>query len=341
MDIEFALQPMIEQEQKISPKSAKVKVAKSISAKGHSTQIMTKVGLEEVERTLAGHIVAVTYLVSLQDGYKVIDVSPSLEYLGITAENWGVNGRFGFKSLHEDDRDQLENKFRESCITGRTFFCDYRLRCPNGEVRWFRDTAAVVMDKDGKAAFLRGIMLDVTDAKAMEDELTKHRRHLEQKIRQRTEVMERRIAVLESCNLTLAQEVAALKTENTKLKITQVQQDENASPLASSVARVVLDQDAWIIEMNEEAVRLSGWDARSAIGHKFDEVIHLVGTDIKPLLQVFDPSRDEDREVRFDNAVIKYLDGHSVPVSGRLVPLEFLEHNRGFALSLAERRTQV
>ncbi|MDD5323529.1 MAG: hypothetical protein PHD43_23570 [Methylococcales bacterium] len=80
------------------------------------------------------------------------------------------------------------------------------------------DETSVVSDESGATLFIREALRDITEMKAMEDELNEHRYYLERKVEQRTEQLMKRLALLESCNATLCDKLALAHKEIAALK---------------------------------------------------------------------------------------------------------------------------
>ena len=158
---------------------------------------------EEKYRNLVEHLPSITYIMALEDGGRLKFVSPQIEQLGFAEEDWVDLPDFHVGRIHPDDREQVRQAFLHSFETGEPFRCDYRMFTRDDEVRWFHDEGSVIHDESGNTSYLQGIMLDITDNKAMEEELAEHRYRLELRVERRTELMERRIAVLESANARL------------------------------------------------------------------------------------------------------------------------------------------
>ena len=56
---------------------------------------------------------------------------------------------------------------------------EYRVRCPNGSIRWIYSLGAAIRDEDGNAISVHGIHLDITDRKDAEEALERTRDQLE------------------------------------------------------------------------------------------------------------------------------------------------------------------
>jgi len=166
---------------------------------------------EAMYRTLIEHIQAITYIASPHHGNQITYVSPQIEQLGITPDVWMTNPGQRFQHVHADDREAAEQAFSHTCRSGEAFCQEYRVCRASGEVRWFHDTASVVKDRSGQPMFVQGVMVDITGTKAMEAELDGHRYYMERRVAERTETLSRRVAILESCNAALCDQMEKLR----------------------------------------------------------------------------------------------------------------------------------
>ncbi|MEE9911801.1 MAG: PAS domain S-box protein [Deltaproteobacteria bacterium] len=74
-----------------------------------------------------------------------------------------------------EDRGTVDAKFQKSIQTGCDWNFDCRIRRADGNVRWIWMVGSQHLGPDGKAAFLAGIVQDITDRKETEDELKRSR----------------------------------------------------------------------------------------------------------------------------------------------------------------------
>ncbi|BDA77419.1 PAS domain-containing sensor histidine kinase [Leptospira kobayashii] len=109
--------------------------------------------------------------------------------LGYTVEEWKEPG-FWANHLHPDDRERAV-EYCVSC-TGRLEAHDfeYRFICKDGRVVWLHDLVKVI-SSDGKAEWLRGVMVDVTERKHIEEAILDLNANLERKIEIRTEELKK------------------------------------------------------------------------------------------------------------------------------------------------------
>ena len=130
--------------------------------------------LKEAEaryRTLVEQIPAIVYTAEFgADGHWSY-VSPQIEHLlGFEPEEWVSNASLWFEQLHPDDRDRALEDERRSHSTG-ALTSEYRMIARDGTVKWFRDEAKIVA-VEGLKPFMHGVMYDITDRKAAEEELS-------------------------------------------------------------------------------------------------------------------------------------------------------------------------
>jgi PAS domain-containing protein len=157
---------------------------------------------------LLAHPLAIVYITSCQQDHRMIYVSPQIANLGFIPEAWLGKPDFRLQQVYEEDSGLVGQAFKHSCATAEVFSCHYRLYDHAGKVHWFHDEASVVCDGSGTPLFIRGVMLDITDKKAMEAELTQHRYYLDWNVEKRTEQLVKRVTVLESCNTALCDKLA-------------------------------------------------------------------------------------------------------------------------------------
>jgi PAS domain S-box-containing protein len=103
-------------------------------------------------------------------------VSPQAEQLlGYPVNDWLRDPEFWQNHIHPDDREYAV----QSCVTmaqqGRNHIFDYRMIRADGNVVWVRDIINVTVE-NGKRTTLQGILLDITDEKAREEELRQYKR---------------------------------------------------------------------------------------------------------------------------------------------------------------------
>lgn len=120
------------------------------------------------------------YIASIDAQATHIYVSPRIrEILGFTPDQWCGDPELKLRQMHEDDRAEFLQSVTAMISSGAPLSIDYRLRRADGTLRWFHDEARVATDETGRALFLQGIALDITERKQVQEELTQS--HLELK----------------------------------------------------------------------------------------------------------------------------------------------------------------
>ncbi len=147
---------------------------------------------EERFRQLAENIPEVFWIGTL-DWSRVLYVSPAYEVVwGRSREELYRNGHAWVEGVIAEDRpgvlDALAN--RAGGGLAPIIFPDYRIRRPDGSLRWVAARGFPVADAQGRPYRIAGIAADVTARKHTEEELARHRQHLEDSVRARTEELE-------------------------------------------------------------------------------------------------------------------------------------------------------
>ncbi|WP_417225106.1 diguanylate cyclase domain-containing protein [Amphritea sp.] len=105
-------------------------------------------------------------------------IGPQIEaLLGWPQDSW-VTENDWLNRIHEDDREKCIN----DCIASSRFDdyeLDYRALTATGESVWVRDVVHVVREDDGAIKALIGFVFDISDRKALEDDLQRANKKLE------------------------------------------------------------------------------------------------------------------------------------------------------------------
>lgn len=92
--------------------------------------------------------------------------------LGYPVERWINEPDFWANHIYEDDRTWAINYCTKSTSEGRSHQFEYRMLAADGRIVWLRDIVAVTMENKVPVR-LSGIMVDITETKKMEAELSK------------------------------------------------------------------------------------------------------------------------------------------------------------------------
>lgn len=103
--------------------------------------------------------------------FQFIYVSPQVEkLLGYTSEEWLAEKDFWQNHIYEPDREAAINFCHGETIDSVNHSFDYRMYRKDGSLVWIHDIVSVV-EEQGKGKLLRGIMVDISESKAVENRL--------------------------------------------------------------------------------------------------------------------------------------------------------------------------
>jgi two-component system, sensor histidine kinase and response regulator len=110
-------------------------------------------------------------------------VSPQAErLLGYPLDEWYATPNAWVKHLHPEDRDAAVDFCLAESRACRHHSFEYRMIAADGRVVWMRDIVTVVLD-EGAPVSLRGVMVDVTDARLTEQRLRDSEQRLKEALR--------------------------------------------------------------------------------------------------------------------------------------------------------------
>jgi PAS domain S-box-containing protein len=101
-------------------------------------------------------------------------VSPFIEtMLGYPPEVATGDAGWWASALHPDDRDRVLAEWSRSDASGEPYSGQYRLLAVDGRSVWVRDEAVLLRDHEGTPVHWQGVMIDISDAKAATEDLTR------------------------------------------------------------------------------------------------------------------------------------------------------------------------
>ena len=128
--------------------------------------------LELRHRALVEQIPAIVYTDLVDEHWTTTYVSPQIEVLlGYTPEEYvGASDLWG-QMLHPEDRETTLEAYERGRDSGESFSLEYRLIARDGRVVWFQDSAVMLSDADGQPLLVQGVMMDITERKAAEEQI--------------------------------------------------------------------------------------------------------------------------------------------------------------------------
>jgi PAS domain S-box-containing protein len=126
----------------------------------------------DTEGRLRYRLPLVTYTNLFKPVPETIWMSPQVEALtGYEPAEWMAAPGFFASILHPDDREPVLEEVRLSRAELRPFSRDYRLIARSGETVWVHDESVPVLDARGRPEFIQGYFVDLTERKALEQQL--------------------------------------------------------------------------------------------------------------------------------------------------------------------------
>jgi PAS domain S-box-containing protein len=103
--------------------------------------------------------------------FRITFVSNRAEdVLGYPAENWLREADFWQNHIHSEDRQHIVELSRKSIGEGKDYSLEYRALAADGRVVWLQDIVRLVRDSSGRVCQLRGVMVDITARRQLEEE---------------------------------------------------------------------------------------------------------------------------------------------------------------------------
>jgi PAS domain S-box-containing protein len=124
------------------------------------------------------------------------------------------------KFVYPDDLPVLLDRYKAG-LSGQAYETEYRILTKGGEMRWLRDYALPIWNEgQNRVVHLYGAAQDITERKQAEEELSKHREHLEELVSERTTELRERMAEIEQLNRTMSNLLEDLQAANHTLEET-------------------------------------------------------------------------------------------------------------------------
>ncbi len=92
------------------------------------------------------------------------------EILGYAPREWLAEPSFWADRLHPEDRERAVAAFIAAATQGVRFDIEYRIRSGDRSTVWLRDLGHVVRDGDGRPHRVRGLMVEITETKHLDEQ---------------------------------------------------------------------------------------------------------------------------------------------------------------------------
>src|SRR5260221_5039805 len=141
----------------------------------HQQAEKARADAETKYRMLVEHVNAITYIAEIGINGKWFYVSPQVEnILGFTPEEWLALSANWDQLIHPDDLPIVIAAEQQS-QNGYPCQAEFRMRRKDGREVWLSDTAVIVQGSDSHPV-MEGIMVDITERKALETQLQQSRK---------------------------------------------------------------------------------------------------------------------------------------------------------------------
>jgi|GEM_PF-188450 len=132
------------------------------------------------------------------DNFELLYLNPAAEIIyGRPSSEFFEKPNLWLEAIHPEDRDQVWIETRKLVETGSRDR-EYRIVCPNGEIRWLRDRTRLILDANGNPSRLDGIAIDITQTKQLIAELQQANETLKLRLQEQTAALEQAVAQLNS-----------------------------------------------------------------------------------------------------------------------------------------------
>jgi PAS domain S-box-containing protein len=98
------------------------------------------------------------------------------DLLGYPVEHWVNSPDFFRERIHPEDRDAVLAGLHRAIELGGEHAAEFRVHTADGRLRWLRESTRVLAGSDGHPAHLLGITADITERRALEDQLVQAER---------------------------------------------------------------------------------------------------------------------------------------------------------------------
>ena len=122
-------------------------------------------------RALVERMPAVTYIQEIGSSDSAAYMSPQIEALTGYSPEECKDPDLRWRMVHPDDRERMRAEDESSGELGEVFTNEYRVLHRDGRTVWVRNESVVVEEEGSGSHYWQGFMIDITERKALEDEL--------------------------------------------------------------------------------------------------------------------------------------------------------------------------
>jgi two-component system NtrC family sensor kinase len=143
---------------------------------------------EEKFRTLTSNIPGAVYRCANNPDWTMDFISDVIEDIsGYKASDFIQNRIRSYGSIILlDDGKMVEETVHKAISNREPYIIEYRIIRSDGHIKWVYEKGQGIFSDDGNLLWLDGAIFDITERKLVEEELAKHRNHLEDLVETRT-----------------------------------------------------------------------------------------------------------------------------------------------------------
>jgi PAS domain S-box-containing protein len=163
------------------------------------------------------------------------------EFFELEEERFGASYGAFLSAIHPEDREAVDNAWRESLVNQHPYEIDHRLLMGDGRVKWVREYCRTTFDAGGQAIHSTGIVQDITERKEGEQKLAQQKRYLETILETTADgfwvVMPDRTISL--ANDSYCRMTGYTRAELEKMQINDIDVAENSQETGERIARIM------------------------------------------------------------------------------------------------------
>ena len=112
-----------------------------------------------------------------EEVYRIFEIDPV---------QFGASYEAFLNACHPDDRADVDYAYTNSLKTRMPYAIDHRIRFPDGRIKYVHERCKSFYNEKGEPVRSLGTVLDITERRRTEDELSSYRGHLEELVEART-----------------------------------------------------------------------------------------------------------------------------------------------------------
>lgn len=205
----------------------------------------------------------------------------SMEIFGITKDTFGNNYESWANLVHPDDLQKIQPIIDAKLANPDEKYIriEYRVIKPNNEIGYVIASAYILRDVNGKAIGLSGIHLDYTKQKQIEDEIKDLNKHLDQKVKERAQEIEK---LLDQKDAFITQLGHDLRTPlSPLLSLLPILEKKTENEENREIVKMLLSNTRSVKKLVNKTLKLAKLNAPSTVMMKVkislqDEINHII-----------------------------------------------------------------